>query len=137
MTGDFENRKLKLARLAGSLYFLLLGLGNFVAMAVNSKLGWKDFVLLVFLSTPLILRKKFYYLFFGVLATCFWLYMLYQVFQMHVLYVREVSSYNDPYLSPGEAFTLGYLITIVSACFSLMLVYAGTRPGAKKEEVPQ
>ncbi|HYD20837.1 MAG TPA: hypothetical protein VEB40_05120 [Flavipsychrobacter sp.] len=132
-----EDKKVKWARLAGSVYFLLLGLGNFTAMTLNNKLSWKDFVLLVFLATPLILRKKFYYLFFGALATCFWVYMLYEVFQMHVLYVREVSSYNNPHLSPAQAFSIGYLFTGISICFSLMLVYAGTRPGTKKEEVPQ
>jgi hypothetical protein len=126
-----------LARLAGSVYFLLLGLGNFTAMVLNNKLGWKDIVLLAFLATPLILRKKFYYLFFGALATCFWVYMLYQVFQTHVLYVREVNSYTNPHLSPGEAFTIGYLFTGVSICFSLMLVYAGTRPSPKQEETAE
>jgi hypothetical protein len=137
MDKPIENKKVKLARLAGSGYFLLLGLVNLIAMAVNNKLGWRDFVLLAFLATPLILRKKIYYLFFGALGALFWLYMLYQVFQTHVLYVRDVSSYNNPHMSPAGAFTVGYLFTAVSTCFSLMLVYVGTRPSTTQEEVPQ
>ena len=131
MNSQSENKKVKLARLAGSIYFLLLGLINLGGMLINNKTGWKDLVLLAFLSTPLVVNRKFYYSFFGALATIFWVYMLYAVFHEHTLYVRGVNEHNNPDLSPAAAFGIGYVFTAFSTGVSLMILYAGIKMPAK------
>jgi hypothetical protein len=138
MSTTTPDRKVKRLKLSGSVYFIALGLINIIATAYNGHLSWKDFLLLVLLCTPLLVNKKIYYLLFGGLATVFWIFMLYTVFQTHTLYVREVNDYTNPHFTPAQAFSLGYLITTVSACFSFMLLWVGTRPTPEQhiEEKP-
>jgi hypothetical protein len=127
MSTTTPDRKVKRLKLAGSVYFIVLGLINIIATAYYAHLSWKDLLLLAMLCTPLLVNKKIYYLLFGGLATVFWIFMLYTVFQTHTLYVREVNDYTNPHFTPAQAFSLGYLATAVSACFSFMLLWVGTR----------
>jgi hypothetical protein len=133
MSTGAAHSKVKKAKLAGSVYFILLGLMNIINTTSGGRLHWKDAAILVLFCTPLLVNKKIYYLLFGGAAAALWLYGLYSVFNSHTLYIRGASEYNDPHISPALAFTVGYLFTAVSAFFSLLLVYAGTRPTEKSE----
>ena len=126
MNTTVPNKKKKLARLSGSIYFLILGLANVIGTAIYSdNLGWKDFVILALFATPLLVNKKIYYLIFGAVSVLLWGSLLYAVFNRHVEFVRGVREYTNPYMSSGAAFTVGYLFMFLSIFFSLCLLYAG------------
>jgi hypothetical protein len=118
-------KTMKTAKLAGSVYFITLGIVEIIVMYMNNKAGWKDFVLLVFLCSPLIVNKKIYYFIFGGLLTILFAYFLYYTFHTNTLYVRGQYEYAGRHFSPPMAFTAAYLFTIISGSFSFLLLRVG------------
>lgn len=120
------NKKRKLAKYIGSIYFIGLGLVNVIGTAIYSNnLGYKDLIVLALFCTPLLVNKKFYYFIFGAISSLLWGYLLFAVFQMHVKHVRGIDPHTNPYMSAATAFTIGYSFCAVSLICSLLIVYAG------------
>lgn len=116
---------MKTAKLASSIYFILLGLAEIIVMYMNSKAGWKDIILLAFLCSPLIVNKKIYYFIFGGLLTILFAYFLYYTFNTNTLYIRGQYEYNSRHFTPAQAFLFAYAFTIVSGFFSFLLLRVG------------
>ncbi len=126
MSAAVPNKKRKLAKFAGSIYFIVLGLANVIGTAIYSdNLGWKDFLVLALFCTPLLINKKIYYLLFGGISVLLWGSLIFGVFSRHRDIVRGVSDYTNPDLSLATAATIGYLFTFVSLFFALCVLYAG------------
>ncbi|MBL7718497.1 MAG: hypothetical protein JNL72_06665 [Flavipsychrobacter sp.] len=122
----------KIAKWAGSLYFIALGVINLAVSYRQGQAGWKDLVLLAFLSTPLVVNRKIYYLLFGGLLFVLSLYVLYTVFNTQTMYVRGVYEYHNTTFSPAMAFSLGYAFAAVSLFFSYLLLRTGLKGSAAK-----
>lgn len=132
MINAVSNKKVRIAKLAGSIYFIILGIAILIATGLN-KLSYREFIVFALFCMPLIVNKKIFYLLFGGATSIVSIYALYFVFNTNTLYVRGQYDYTNTHFSPAEAFTIGYIFTAISACFSLMLLYVGTRGENKKE----
>lgn len=131
MAETIPSTRIKAAKIAGSLFFILLALAS-IFFAGFDKLSWKDLVLLAFACTPLLINKKIYYLLFGTLMGLLFLYALYIVFSNHALYMRGELEYDGKETGHVKAFGPAYLFCIVSIFFSVLLMYVGLRSTTKK-----
>lgn len=132
MSDAVPNKKRKLAKLWGSIYFIVLGLANLIGTAIYSELGWKDFLILALFCTPLLVNKKIYYLLFGGASVLLWGSLIYAVFVRHREVVRGVREYSNPDMSLAASSGLGYLFTFVSLFFALCVLYAGMSDSEEK-----
>lgn len=135
MSAAAPNKKRKLAKYAGSIYFIVLGLANVIGTALYSdNLGWKDFMILALFCTPLLINKKVYYLLFGGASVLLWVSLIYAVFVRHREVVRGVREYSNPDMSLAASSGLGYLFTLASLFFALCVLYAGMSDSEEKSD---
>ncbi len=133
MSATVPNKKKKIAKLAGCIYFIVLGLTNVIGTAIYSNnLGWRDFLILALFCTPLLINKKIYYLLFGGVSVLLWGSLIFAVFSRHRDVVRGVTDYTNPDMSLAAAATVGYLFTFVSLFFALCVLYAGMSDSEEK-----
>ena len=134
MSTAVTNKKRKLAKYIGCIYFIVLGLVNVIGTAIYSdNLNFRDFIVLALFCTPLLVNKKFYYLIFGAISSLLWAYLLFAVFQMNVKHVRGIDPHTNPYMSAAAAFTIGYSLCAISLICSLLIVYAGMSDPEQKD----
>ena len=119
-----EERKLKTAKLVGSLYFLGLGLINFSATIFYSKIYLIDFIILSFGFLPLLVNRKLFFLIFGLLAGFISLYIGFACLSFNL---------NPEIHTSQTSYNMGYLLAVTSFLSSLLLVYVGLP--AKEEGV--
>lgn len=118
-------------KLSGCLYFILVSLVIFGDIAYRGNLGWVDFLVMVFVCSPLIVNRSAYYFIFGCLLTIYWLCILLATLPIVVHYVQINYEPVSPYLNLAGAFTLGYLFIAISLFFSLVMARVGLQETKK------
>jgi len=113
-------RKVKKMGFFGAIYFVALGLLNFIISGLVSKIGAIDFIILGIALIPILLRHKNLYLVFGVSAALLSLYIAFACFTMNL----QPGNLTTPF-----SFLLGYLLAITSFGASSLLIYAGLDHG--------
>jgi len=112
-------------KLIGSLYFIMLALVNLACTLLYGKLSWLDVVLLAVTCLPLLINKKMFYFFYGLLNCLVWLIIGILVFSNHMEAIRLQMH------MPAKFIFAGYGLTVVGLFASLLLVYAGINSDEK------
>ena len=113
------SQKMKLAKLLGCLYFLLLGLINFGATPYYSSIHAIDFTILLLGCLPIIVNRKEFNLFYGIIAALISLYM----------FVAALNFNLSPEIKTTQlAFNMGYLLQFSMIICSCLLVFTGANP---------
>ncbi|MBE7169003.1 MAG: hypothetical protein INR73_00335 [Williamsia sp.] len=107
----------KAAKLVGSVYFLLLGLTNFVATFIYAEVKPLDSLTAVICALPFLIRKKMLLLVFGAVAA---------IISAYGAFACLIFSVNPQVQTSKIAFLMGFLLTGSALVSSLLLIIAGT-----------
>jgi hypothetical protein len=105
------------AKFIGSIYFLLLGLINFVATFLNSEVRSIDTITLLACILPLAIGKKWFLFLFGVLGV---------FISTYVIIGGLVVTLRGPVQTSGISLVMGCLFIVSMLLVSLLLIYASS-----------
>lgn len=111
-------------------YFLLLATINIGATIANGTPGIAEVIILIVAILPLIIKNQKFHLFFGAFALALWTFLIWTVSFDLVDYLK-----GEKYSHPMLYFGLGYLLTIISAAVSVLIIYMARLPLPKKAEI--
>lgn len=101
-----------------SSFFVSIGLINFIDTLINLPNHYlRDIIILLILSSPILINKRFYYLFFGFVAS------IISIVVLMVYAIHKTPSQIDISIS---FYLLGILLYLSALICSLTLVYVGT-----------
>ena len=109
-------QRIRIAKLVGSWYFLLLGLVNFIATFIYSEIKWLDSITLAICILPLLINKKIFLLIFGIVAA----------FISFYLFLACLAFSLNPEVQTSQiSFFMGFLLTGSALFSSLLLIFVG------------
>lgn len=117
MGPDIKQRiSIRTAKLVGSIYFLLLGLINFVATFMYAEVRLLDAITAVVCVLPFLIKKKMFLLLFGIMTAFISLYGMFA----GLVFIA------DPQVQTSKiSFLMGFLLTGSALSASLLLILAG------------